>query len=167
MSDLFEPKPERREIVIHVPGEVRGKNDPRSRVVSGTKADGTAYNFVHHYTDSKTRNYESKIGNYAMQAKGAAKWAMSDKPIQLKIIALFNIPKSKSKKQKALMAGAGHTQKPDTDNIQKCVGDGMRGIILVDDKQIWDARVIKRYVKEGESEGLYIRVIECGEPSSA
>lgn len=162
MTDLFEPAQEKREIVIHVPGEVRGKNDPRSRVVHGTRPDGSKYNFVQHYTDAKTRNYEGKIGNYAMQAKGQAKWAMSDKAIQVKILALFNIPKSKSKKQKAMMAGAPCTTKPDCDNIEKCVGDGLRGIIMVDDKQIWNLQTIKRYVKDDESEGLFIRVTECG-----
>lgn len=148
---------------FHVPGEVRGKNDPRSRIVEGKKADGTPYKFVSHYTDKKTRSVEAKIGQYAMTAKGAARWDMvEDRPLRVEIIAVFNIPESWSKKKTAAAEGSFATCKPDGDNISKSFGDACQGILFKDDKQVSDTRITKMYAKPGQSEGLYITVTVIG-----
>jgi Holliday junction resolvase RusA-like endonuclease len=157
-------EPQRKPLRFHVPGEVRGKNDPRSRIVEGVRKDtGEAYKFVSHYTDKKTRSVEAKIGQYAMKAKGEARWDLvEDRPLRVEIIAIFNVPASWSKKKTAAAQGAPATCKPDGDNISKSFGDACQGILFKDDKQIADTRIIKLYAQPGQGEGLYITVSELG-----
>jgi Holliday junction resolvase RusA-like endonuclease len=56
-------------------------------------------------------------------------------------------PASWSKKRQQ-MAAAGQiapTGKPDIDNVQKCVKDGMNGVVWRDDALVIEVRVSKRY----------------------
>lgn len=48
----------------------------------------------------------------------------------MEITAWFQIPKTRAKK---LSEGDWHTQRPDTDNIEKSVLDGLNGIAWADD----------------------------------
>lgn len=156
-----------KEITFFIPGEVRGKNDPRSRVVDGVSAAGKAYKFVHHYTDSKTRNYEAKIGSYAMQAKGQVGWAITSAPLAIEIVAYTLVPKSYSKKRRAELEGAPCPQKPDADNLCKCVGDGLRGVLLEDDKQLCSVTIKKLYARPFQPEGVFVRVTELASAATA
>lgn len=157
-------EPPRAPLRFHVPGEVRGKDDPRTRIVEGVnKATGKPFRFAQHYTDSKTRNVEAKIGQYAMEAKGRARWDLvEDRPLKMEIIAVFNIPPSWPKKKQAAAVGNWAACKPDGDNISKCVGDACRAVLYKDDKQIADTRIVKKYAEPGEAEGLYITVTVLG-----
>lgn len=162
-DDLFTPESALQEITFLVPGEVRGKNDPRARIVDGVnKTTGAAYKFVSHYTDGKTRSYEAKIGSYGMVAKGQVRWNLSKRPIRLDVVATFLIPKSYPKKKHATLPGTAYAGKPDCDNILKCVGDGLSSILFEDDKQISVITLTKRYATSAEGEGLFIKVSECG-----
>ena len=68
-------------------------------------------------------------------------------PIELKIIYFMPIPKSTSKKKKALMLSneIKHTKKPDVDNLLKLTFDCMTDIVFEDDRQIWRLEAEKRY----------------------
>lgn len=77
-------------------------------------------------------------------------------PVKLRIVATFEIPKSWSKKRRAEMVGAYHTQKPDRDNIEKSIQDGLNRIAFADDCQVADGRCVKRW-------GLYAETyVEVG-----
>lgn len=113
------------------------------------------------YTPAKTARYEDLVRYTAINSfKG-----MFDKnePLDVKIIAYFEVPKSLSKKRKALCLNNQElpTKKPDADNIGKIVMDGMnpkmkrnkvvhkmmqvvRGVYH-DDKQVTTLLVKKRY----------------------
>lgn len=86
-----------------------------------------------------------------------------DEPLDVKIIAYFEVPKSLSKKRKALCLANKElpTKKPDADNVGKIIMDGMnpkmkrdkrlhkmvevmRGVYQ-DDKQVTTLLVKKRY----------------------
>ena len=78
------------------------------------------------YTPAKTRSYERQIAKaYTTAANG---FSFGDKPVEIWITAVM--PKAKTSRKKY------PTIKPDIDNIQKAVFDGLNGIAYNDDKQI-------------------------------
>lgn len=113
------------------------------------------------YTPAKTKRYENLVRYTAINSfKGIFD---KDEPLDVKIIAYFEVPKSLSKKRKALCLANQElpTKKPDADNIGKIIMDGMnpkmkrnkvvhkmmqlvRGIYH-DDKQVTSLLVKKRY----------------------
>ena len=115
------------------------------------------------YTPAKTARYEDLVRYTAINSfKGIFD---KDEPLDVKIIAYFEIPKSLSKKRKALCLANQElpTKKPDADNIAKIIMDGMnpkmkrdkrlhkmvevmRGVYH-DDKQVTTLLVKKRYAE--------------------
>ncbi|MDX5065600.1 RusA family crossover junction endodeoxyribonuclease [Lactobacillus gasseri] len=113
------------------------------------------------YTPAKTARYEDLVRYTAINSfKGMLD---KDEPVDVKIMAYFEVPKSYSKKRKALCLSNQElpTKKPDADNIGKIIMDGMnpkmkrnkvvhkmmqlvRGIYH-DDKQVTSLLVKKRY----------------------
>ncbi|MBR8362158.1 RusA family crossover junction endodeoxyribonuclease [Burkholderia sp. AU19243] len=109
------------------------------------------------YTPEKTERYENLV-------KMAARAAMRDDepyagPIRLIVHIGLPIPSSWSmKKQEAAAAGAiGATKKPDADNVVKALKDGMNGVVYVDDGQVVDLWISKRYAR---TPGVRIEAIE-------
>jgi Holliday junction resolvase RusA-like endonuclease len=78
-----------------------------------------------------------------------------DKPIDTKIafdiIFVIKIPKSWSKKKKALYIDVPHTQTPDVDNLIKFVFDSLNGKLFVDDAQIFSVEGFKAWGEEGKT----------------
>ena len=74
---------------------------------------------------------------------------MLDAPLEVHIIAYYEIPKSisKKKKQEMLEDKIRPTIKPDTDNIAKSILDSLNGIAYKDDKQIVSLKVDKYYAE--------------------
>jgi Holliday junction resolvase RusA-like endonuclease len=84
-------------------------------------------------------------------------------PLALTVVAMLAIPKSWSKKkQAAALAGQERpTARPDWDNFGK-VTDALNGIVWVDDAQVVEAMVIKRYA-ERPCLRIEVEEIEHGE----
>lgn len=157
MSDMF-AKPQPAELYFTVPGEVRGKGRPRTRVVTAEHEKS----FAHVYTDAKTKNYEARIATYAMQAKGRAGWAMvMDEPLRLDVAAWIAIPKSWSKKKRAALDGQFSTSRIDGDNILKSCLDACHNVIYQDDKVVAMMTCTKRWIADPKLERLVIRVSRC------
>ncbi|MBN3750104.1 RusA family crossover junction endodeoxyribonuclease [Burkholderia sp. Se-20373] len=80
-------------------------------------------------------------------------------PIRLVVHIGMPIPTSWSqKRQRAAAAGEiGATKKPDADNVVKALKDGMNGVAYVDDGQVVDLWVAKRYAVVP---GVRVEVIE-------
>lgn len=78
-------------------------------------------------------------------------------PIKLEVNAYFVVPKSYTKKKRALCLenSAQPTCKPDMDNIVKAVADALNGVAYADDSGITELVVRKRY---GSDEFLHIRI---------
>ena len=57
-------------------------------------------------------------------------------PLRISVRAVFKVPASLSKKEKAARLWRAHTQKPDLSNIIKHIEDGLNRIAWVDDSQI-------------------------------
>ena len=126
-------------------GKPRGK--ARVRVPRTRKA----------YTPENTRNYERAL-RQAYQ-KNCGDKPLITGPVILLIFAVFEPPKSASKKKREEML-LGHilpTIKPDYDNIAKIVGDALNGVAWLDDKQIVNASVHKYY---GETPRVSVQIME-------
>lgn len=115
------------------------------------------------YTPAKTARYEDLVRYTAINSfKGIFD---KDEPLDVKIMAYFEVPKSLSKKRKALCLANQElpTKKPDADNVGKIIMDGMnpkmrrdkrlhkmvevmRGVYH-DDKQVTALLVKKRYAE--------------------
>lgn len=120
-------------IIVELAGEPQGVARPRF-----VRATGIAF------TPATTRQYQSAL-------RLAAQAAMNGKPplegpVQVRVHALFPVPASWSQKRRAAaLAGTLRpTVKPDADNIVKQL-DSFNQVVFVDDKQIVDAHVVKRY----------------------
>jgi Holliday junction resolvase RusA-like endonuclease len=114
-------------ITFTIPGEPIAKGRPRATTING---------MARMYTPKKTANYESLVA-YAAQEAMAGR-PMLEGPLELSFEARFTIPKSWTKKRLAAQAECPEfvTKKPDLDNLEKALGDGMNGVVFADDSQI-------------------------------
>lgn len=127
------------EIFILVPGEPVAKGRPRFAKRGA---------FVTTYTPEKTRDYELKVSCEARRSMGNRTPIQG--PVALKIELHMSIPKSWSQK-KRLQAFSGAirpTSKPDWENVCKALCDALNGIAWMDDSQVVEATVSKRYAEE-------------------
>lgn len=137
-------------IVITLPGPVRGKGRHRSRIAKAR--DGRT--FIANYADAATRSYEGMLRTVAAAVMGGR--PPIEGPVLVKLVAVFAVPASWSKRKRAeALAGLIRpTVKPDGDNILKCC-DALNGIVWRDDAQVVSAAIRKVY---GERPGLTIEV---------
>lgn len=123
-------------ILITIPGEPKGKSRPRF---------SRRGNYVSTYTPADTVRYENFVKACFFSTCPGVPPATDE--IDAEIIAYFGVPKSTSKKKRALMLNGfiNPTKKPDTDNIAKIILDSLNGIAYHDDSQIVKLTVEKRY----------------------
>lgn len=103
------------------------------------------------YTPKETKLYEQQIAKaYRLAANG---FTFGECPVEIWLTAVF--PKAKTSKKEY------PTLKPDIDNIQKAVFDGLNGIAYNDDKQILAVSAHKTFCKLGrEKPRLLVTVME-------
>lgn len=123
---------------IEVYGQPQGKQ--RARVcVRG--------NYARAYTPEKTASYENLINLSYIQALNGSLSPYWDKPVRIGIQAIYQIPKSFSKKRTAAaLDGLLCPQvKPDIDNVVKVVCDALNKIAYKDDTQVVEITACKLY----------------------
>lgn len=131
---------------FEVTGEIVGKARPRMNTYTG-KA----------YTPTKTKNYE-----YLVKQRFLLKYPNAEVlegRASVSILALFQVPKSTSKKnsEKMLNKQISPTKKPDIDNIAKIVLDALNKLAYKDDTQVVDLNIAKAYA---DRERLIIKIEE-------
>ena len=99
------------------------------------------------YTPTKTSSFEEKV-KWAFKSKYNIGTELSTKPFKAKIIAIFEPPKSISKKKKEELLYSEYTKKPDADNIAKIILDSLNGLAYKDDNQVSELLVFKQYGDE-------------------
>lgn len=122
-------------ISFTISGEPQGKGRPRF-----VRATGRTY------TPDKTAAYENLVKlEFERQCSGQR--FAEDEMLDLRIFAYYGIPKSASKKRKALMLDGviRPTKKPDMDNVVKIIADSLNNVAYKDDTQIVDTMVRKYY----------------------
>lgn len=128
-------------IIFTVPGAPQGKG--RARV--GKTRSGS----IVMHTPDKTVIYERAVGFIAQCAMTQLSIREPLRSaVSVQISAVFSPAKSLSKLQKSQLLGTPCTKKPDADNIAKIVCDALNGIVWVDDSQVSELHVTKRYGTE-------------------
>lgn len=131
-----------------VPGPVRGKGAPRTRVMG---------KFATIYTDRKTATYENLVRLCAKEAMGSR--LPIDEPVYVALRVRITPPASTSKTKRAAMI-AGEIRpgkKPDASNAAKSVEDGCSKIVFTDDALVVDLHVRKIYA-ETEGVDVFVRL---------
>lgn len=131
---------------FEVTGEIVGKARPRMNTYTG-KA----------YTPTKTKNYEYLVKQSFLLKYPNAE--VLEGRASVSILALFQVPKSTSKKnsEKMLNKQISPTKKPDIDNIAKIVLDALNKLAYKDDTQVVDLNIAKAYA---DRECLIIKIEE-------
>jgi len=124
-------------VSFFVPGHPQGKGRPRIGKV-GPHARSM-------FTPQKTAAYEGLIA-LAGQAAMAGREPITG-AVAVVLDICLEVPASWSKKKAAAaLAGREHpTKKPDIDNVEKAIFDGLNGVAWVDDVQVVDVVKRKRY----------------------
>lgn len=135
------------EINFTVYGEPKGKGRPRFMPNTGKAV-----------TPKDTVNYESLVHMEYMSQCGNARFS-DDAMLDMRIKAYYSIPKSKSKKMKALMRDGivRPTKKPDMDNVVKVIADSLNQVAYRDDTQIVDCQCRKFY---SDTPRVEVRILE-------
>lgn len=123
-----------------IPGKPYAKRRPRAGF---SKALGRSITF----NAPGNAEAEQSVAHYAGQAVPAP----IEGPVRVQIIAVFEMPKSWSKKRRAEMLGTLHTSRPDRDNIEKWILDGMNRVAFADDGQVADGRTVKIWGEQAET----------------
>jgi Holliday junction resolvase RusA-like endonuclease len=130
-------------IKIFIPGQPQGKERARSRIITSRSGK----QFTSHYTPSKTRAHEKRIAQLAAEAM--QRRMIIDGPVELELKMAFEVPASwpQWKRDMALRGEIVPTVKPDSDNIEKSIKDGMNKIVWLDDCQVTETRKMKFYAE--------------------
>jgi Holliday junction resolvase RusA-like endonuclease len=134
-------------ITFTIPGQPVGKGRARVGKVGG---------FSRLYTPEKTVSYESLVGYSAAQAMAGQPLLEGAVSVRLRIEVQIPASWSKVKQQRALAGSEHPTTKPDIDNVEKAVFDGMNGVVWKDDVQVVDVAKSKRY---GLTPGVTVEVL--------
>lgn len=139
-------------LAFEVGGEPQHKARHRSRI--GYK-DGKP--FVMQYPEPETAAYEKVIGQVASLFMRGKK--PTAQPVALLVHVFKSVPKSWNRRDReAALAGAILPDgRADWDNFGKVCSDALNEIVYLDDSQVVDGRVIKRYDRKP---GMRIEVRE-------
>lgn len=100
---------------------------------------------THLFTPTKQRKNAETLATIAQrEMQGQTPF---DGPVQIDMLAVFEIPKSWSKKKQhaAQLGEVRPTRRPDGSNLQKQIEDAFNGVVFMDDSQIVEWRGRKVY----------------------
>lgn len=115
-------------LILTIPGEPIPKGRPRFT------------RHGHTYTPARTGAYERELaitGSLEMEGR-----MPTTELLKLVVEAVFKIPDTQLKHK---VPGQPYLGRIDVDNLLKIVGDGLNKIVWVDDRQIVEASVTKKY----------------------
>lgn len=123
-------------VEFEIPGEPQGKR--RAPFVR-------AGHFIKSYTDKATVNYETFIREMFCVAYPG--FVPLEGSLDVEIRAFCGMPKTISKKKRALMEGGElrPAKRPETDNLAKVVLDALTGLTFKNDSQVVGLIVEKAY----------------------
>ena len=131
-------------VVLVIPGKPFAKQRPRFSRRSGRA-----------FTPKATVSFESVVRSLA-QAKFPAPL---EGAVSVEVQAVFEPPASWSKKKRAAFVGQWHTQRPDRDNLEKAILDGLNRIAFADDSQVAHGTSSKKWGETAETR-VVIRALD-------
>jgi Holliday junction resolvase RusA-like endonuclease len=134
-----------------VPGAPMGKGRPRVTTRGGKVATM--------YTPEKTVNYEGLVAHSAKVAMAGMTLMEGPAVVHLEIVCPIPASWSKRKQLQAQNGEIKPTIKPDIDNVEKAIFDGLNGVVWRDDVQV--VEVIKRKCYGGIP-GVSVTIIPIG-----
>lgn len=123
-------------ISFTIPGNPVGKGRPRIGRVGG---------HARMFTPDKTVSYESLVKYAGFEAMQGRALLLDAVAVVLDICVPIPASWSKRKQAMAVAGGVFPTTKPDIDNVEKAVFDGLNGIAWKDDVQVVSVQKTKRY----------------------
>lgn len=137
-------------LTFTVPGTPIGKGRARATIAGG---------HARMYTPEKTVSYEGLVAHSAQVAMAGA--PLIDGPASVLLEIVCQVPASWSqKKRRAALNGTVYpTTKPDIDNVEKAIFDGLNGVVWRDDVQVVEVAKRKRY---GDVPGVSVTIIAIG-----
>lgn len=100
------------------------------------------------YTPQKTKDYEELVKLSFLKQYPKFDPFMGE--LSVKVDAIFEVPKSYSKKKRVVLLHTGYTHRPDVDNLTKSVLDALNGLAYKDDAQVCSLHFDKYYGKEAK-----------------
>lgn len=124
-------------VTFLVPGVPVGKGRP--------KVDTRGGKFARLYTPEKTANFEGLVATAGRDAMAGRSPVQG--PLRVFLDIRLPVPQSWThKRQRAALSGhIWPTKKPDIDNVEKAIFDGLNQVVWVDDVQVCDVVKRKRY----------------------
>lgn len=137
-------------LTFTIPGAPIGKGRARATIAGG---------HARMYTPEKTVSYEGLVAHSAKVAMAGE--PLIDGPASVRLEIVCQVPASWSqKKRRAALSGTVYpTTKPDIDNVEKAIFDGLNGVVWSDDVQVVEVAKRKRY---GDVPGVNVTVIAIG-----
>lgn len=123
-------------VTLEIPGKPFAKQRPRF-----SRRNGRAY------TPAETVSFENLVRGMALSVFPEP----LDGPVKVEIFAVFEPPPSWSKKKRDAAMWTPHTQRPDRDNIEKAILDGLNRVAFKDDAQVFDGRTTKKWGREAKT----------------
>lgn len=145
-----------REWTIRIPGEPYAQKRHKARAANiGGKFVARAY-------DPKENKSWKALAQHHLTDQGphTSQIWLPEGAVELDILAVFPLPKSRYRKREPLSSRTYHIQKPDGDNISKAVKDACSGIVFRDDCQVYSERVVKMFGSQGEAPFVSVTVRE-------
>lgn len=141
-------RPTTLSIRFTVPGEPKGKGRHRSRIATSRAGKS----FIANYAPADTVEYENLVRMAAHEAMHGG--VPTKNPVVVTIDAYCSVPASWSgvKTAKAISGSVFPTGKPDLDNIEKSILDGMNAVVFRDDALVCDVVKRKRYAERARVE---------------
>ena len=120
----------------------------------------TAGGYVKAYTPAKTKIWELVVADAAKQAMGASKPVEWPVAVSIRVTLPITASWSKIKQQRAVDGVIHPIYLQDLDNHAKSVLDACNGILYIDDGQVIDLHISKKY---GRYPGVEVTMIEVVE----
>lgn len=134
------------DLQVFIPGKPHGKASVRTVKRSNQ--------VVHSYLPSETKAYIALVELICKCEMNSKGHSIFKGPVGVKAIFQFFIPTH----TKGVKNGDWAVCKPDIDNIQKSLFDGMNKVVFEDDKQIVKIDIEKRY--DLKKEGVFLIVTQ-------